>query len=189
MKILTKLKAKPILCMTLLLMTISPMTLAKKSETISVATGDWNQDKRLDAAVLIKNKDVVELYIFLATKKGLQPLAHKKDIVWMGAMGGTPPNLTVKGRGSLLINSENDSIGRNRWQQTLTVSYRDKNFMVGGYTYNSYDTLDLKKTFHCDLNLFTGRGIKNNKAFKIAPQKIKLSNWSDEHIAKQCADE
>lgn len=189
MKILSKLNAKPMLCLSLVLMSISPMTYAKNPQTISVATGDWNQDKRLDAAVLMKNKDMVELYIFLATKKGLQPFIYKKDIVWTGTMGGTVPYLKAKGRGSLLINSENDSVGRNRWQQTLTISYRDKNFIVGGYTYNSYDTLDLKKTFECDLNLLTGHGIKNKKAFKIAPQRIKLNNWTDERVAKQCSDD
>ncbi len=170
-------------------MSIAPMTYAKKSNTISIVTGDWNQDKRLEAAVLMKNKGVVELYIYLATKKDLQLLVYKKGIVWTGAMDGTEPYLKSKGRGSLLINSENDSVGRNRWQKTLTISYRDKNFMVGGYTYNSYDTLDLKKTFYCDLNLLTGHGIKNKKAFKIAPQKIKLNRWRDELIDKQCADD
>ncbi|MCK5872029.1 MAG: hypothetical protein KAG26_04305 [Methylococcales bacterium] len=189
MKKVTQLNAKPILCLTVLLMSIAPLTYAKKSNTISVATGDWNQDKRLDAAVLMKNKGVVELYIFLATQKGLQPLAYKKDIVWTGTMDGTEPYLKAKGRGSLLINSENDSVGRNRWQKTLTVSYRDKNFMVGGYTYNSYDTLDLNKTFTCDLNLFTGHGIKNKKAFNVAPQKIKLNNWNEERMVKQCVDD
>ncbi|MCK4493393.1 MAG: hypothetical protein KAU26_05025, partial [Methylococcales bacterium] len=81
MKKFTKLNAKAILCIMALLMSIAPMTYAKKSNTISIVTGDWNQDKRLEAAVLMKNKGVVELYIYLATKKDLQLLVYKKGIV------------------------------------------------------------------------------------------------------------
>jgi hypothetical protein len=172
----------------LILMSVMPLSQAKKPQTISVVTGDWNQDKRLDAAVLMKNKDAVELYVFLAEPKGLRQFAYHKDIVWTGTMEGTQPYLQATGRGSLLINSENDSVGRNRWQQTLTVSYRDQQFMVAGYTYSSYDTLDLKNTFDCDLNVFTGRGLKNKQAFKIKAQKIKLKDWTDAYISKQCAD-
>lgn len=171
---------------------MSSMTYAKESNVLSVIAGDWNQDKRLDAAVLMKNKnDVVEIYIFLADKKNqLQTVLYKKDIVWMGSMEGTFPYLESKKKGgSLLIMSENDSIGRHRWFQILTMAYREKTFMIGGYTYESRDTLRPDGIHNCDVNLFTGNGFRNKKPFKIAGQKIKLKNWSDENIPTECEEE
>jgi len=191
MKLLTKFTDYFLVLATIIIVFVNSVSYAKESNVLSVVTGDWNQDKQLDAAVLMKNKDIVELYIFLANEKNrLQQVIYKPDIVWMGGMGGTVPYLkTSKKTGSLFIHSENDSIGRNRWSQTLTIAYRDKNFMIGGYSYNSYDTLDLSNNLNCDINLFTGKGFKNKKPLKISAQKIKLKNWTDNDIPKECMPE
>ncbi len=171
-----------------IIVAINSVSYAKESNVLSVVTGDWNQDNNLDAAVLMKNNDHVELYIFLAnTSNKLQQSLYKQDIVWMGRMEGTKPYLQAsKKTGSLLIHSENDSIGRNRWNQVLTVTYRSKNFMISGYTYTSYDTLNPNSSLSCDINLFTGTGFKNKKSLKITAQKIKLTNWTDDNIPKEC---
>jgi hypothetical protein len=31
------------------------------------------------------------------------------------------------------------AIGRSRWEQTLTIAYRNDQFVVAGYTYSYYD--------------------------------------------------
>ena len=186
MEKLNKFTYKFLATLIIILSTISSVTYAKESNVLSVIAGDWNQDKRIDAAVLMKNNEEVEIYIFLADKKNqLQAVLYKKGIVWMGSMGGTMPYLKSKG-GSLLITSENDSIGRNRWSLVLTVAYREKTFLIGGYTYKSRDTLRPDGGHHCDVNLFTGNGFRNKKAFKVAGQKIKLKNWSADNIPAEC---
>ncbi len=191
MEKLNKFTYKFLTTLIIILSTMSSITYAKESNVLSVVSGDWNQDTQLDAAVLMKNDDIVEIYIFLADKKNqLQTVLYKKDIAWMGSMHGTNPYLETKEKGhSLLIISGNDSIGRNRWSQILTVAYRKKEFRVGGYTYESRDTLQPDNIHNCDVNLFTGKGFKDKKTFKIAGQKIKLKDWSAENIPEKCEEE
>jgi hypothetical protein len=190
MKKLNKFTYKFLAPLIIILSTISSITYAKESNVLSAIAGDWNQDKRLDAAVLMKNNDIVEIYIFLADKKNkLQTVLYKKDIVWMGSMEGTQPYLEAKEkRGSLLIMAGNDSIGRNRWFQILTTAYREKTFMISGYTYESRDTLSPNSFHSCDVNLFTGKGFRDKETFKITGQKIKLKDWSADNIPAECTE-
>ena len=189
MKILNQFIGQFLIAITMVFTLGNSVAYAEESNVLSVVTGDWNKDKNIDAAVLMKNKDdLVEIYIFLGSqKKPLRLAAYKKDIAWIGAMGGTLPHLkTKKENGSLLIHSENDSVGRNRWQLSLTVVYRSQTFIIAGYTYSSYDTLILDNISHCDVNLLTGKGISNDKGFKIKAQKIKLKDWTEDYVPDEC---
>lgn len=190
MKQLKKMTFQFLAVMVMSLTFVNPVIYAKESNVLSVVTGDWNQDKHIDAAVLMKHNERVEIYIFLANKKNkLQQVLYKQDIVWMGSMGGAIPYLESRKNNTLFIFSGNDSIGRHRWSQILTIAYRDKSFMIGGYTYESRDTLDPENFSSCDVNLFTGKGFNNGTAFKIKAQKIKLKNWTDESIPEECERE
>lgn len=154
---------------------------------LSVVTVDLNSDKRTDAAILLKSGDQADLYLYQLNAAGDMELKlTKKNIVWSGALAGTLPQLKTARSGVLLIYSENDAIGRNRWHQRLSVDYRDNDFQVTGYSYDERDTLDTKSGSSCDVNLLTGKGIKDKKSFKIESQKIKLSDWSDEKAPKEC---
>ncbi|MDQ7089701.1 MAG: hypothetical protein Q9M50_03540 [Methylococcales bacterium] len=191
MKTSTQSSYKLLTALALILTSINtPAYAADESNVLSVVTGDWNQDKKTDAAVLMKNDDLVEIYIFLGQQNNtLKQVLYKSDFIWMGSMEGTVPYLESKGKkGSFIIMSGNDSIGRNRWSQALTIAYREKAFTLGGYTYNSRDTLAPDHSFACDLNLFTGKGLRNNKAFKINAQKIKLKDWSDDNVPTKCQE-
>ena len=160
------------------------------SKILSVEVGDWNQDGHSDSAILLKNAEEVSLYLYLADESGEQKLAlHKEDIAWSGDFSGTLPSLKKRGKqDSLLIHSENAAIGRGRWQQTLTVAYRDETFMVVGYTYNSHDTLDPETNLSCDINLATGKGFKNDKAVTLKAKRFKLRTWSEGNIPEICRD-
>ena len=89
---------------------------------------------------------------------------------------------------AVIIHSANDAIGRGRWSRKLTVAYIDKTFVVAGYTYNSRDTLDLSAHTNCDVNLLTGRGIKNQKPFKTAVKIVPVADWSEGAIPRECRD-
>ena len=163
----------------------------KKTESenpiLSVVAADWNADKRIDSAILLKSADQADLYLYLSNAAGDMELKlAKKNLVWSGALAGTLPQLKLAKDGGLLIQSENDAIGRDRWHQRLSIDYRDNDFLVTGYTYDAQDTLNPKFSLSCDVNLLTGKGVKNNKAFKIDGQKIKLSDWTDEKAPKEC---
>ena len=92
----------------------------------------------------------------------------------------------VNGRGSLVVSSENDAIGRDRWHQALTVALRDGRFVVVGITRDSHDTLDPKAGGSCDLNLATGRGTAMGKPVTVAAAPVPLADWSDDKLPKLC---
>ena len=83
-------------------------------------------------------------------------------------MAGRATSIEALPNGSILITSHNDSIGRDRWEQKLTIAYRNFDFVVAGYTYSSYDTLDLDNTINCDFNVLTGKGKLDDKPVAVA---------------------
>jgi hypothetical protein len=189
------LKIKITQCFALAIMLASSLSFAETETTkvdnpiIDHIAVDLNDDKKIDTAMLIKSGDQADFYIYLANDKGNLELAlTKKDLVWEGALAGTHPQLALAKNGSLYIYSQNDTVGRNRWHQRLTVDYRDKTFMVTGYTYDSNDTLDPKAGLTCDVDLITGNGTKNKVPFKLETQKVKLSDWTNDKTPKQCRD-
>lgn len=160
---------------------------------ISVVTEDFNKDGGIDKAILSRMQDddiETELFIYmqdLEADDGNKPTIHKKKIAWTGSLYGTQPSLSVNQKGSLIIISANQAVGRDRWQQKLTVVYRNEEWRVGGYTYESYDTLDVDKEFSCDANLLTGRAVVNAKKVMLDKKGgVKLKDWSDSDIPKVC---
>jgi hypothetical protein len=162
----------------------------RPEKVLSVVTADWNDDGSFDRAILIASEtesDQADLLIYLSDSPGTMRLAaSKKNIAWRGAMWGTQPALESTGRGSLAIISANDAIGRNRWNQKLTVVYRNKAFAVAGYTYSDRDTLEPDVSSRCDVNFLTGKGVKNDKPFKMPAKAVSLADWSDASIPQEC---
>lgn len=160
-------------------------------KVISVVTTDWNSDGSVDRAVLVEGEEDADLYIYLSAPvegnwDARKLVLFKKDAAWQGGMWGTSPSLSLNEKGSLLVKSENDAIGRNRWSQTLTVALKNGVFVVAGYTYSDRDTLDPNAGGSCDVNILTGQGIRNKKRFKSAPRVIALADWNDESAPKEC---
>jgi hypothetical protein len=125
--------------------------------------------------------------VYLSESSHTMRLAvSKKNIAWRGTMWGTQPALEITGRGSLVITSGNEAIGRNRWTQKLTVAYRDNAFIVAGYTYTERDTLAPGSHSSCDINFLTGRGVRNKKPFRIPAKTIALTDWSEASIPQDC---
>lgn len=79
------------------------------------------------------------------------------DLVWSGGIG-QKPELGLAPNGSVRVISQNMSIGRNRWVQTLTIAHRKGGYMIVGFTYEWFDTLNPKDAGTCDLNLLNGKG-------------------------------
>jgi len=90
--------------------------------------------------------------------------AKAKSVVWVGGIG-QQPEFAITPHGSLLVRSMNESIGRDRWHQTLTVAWRNDTFVLAGFTYSWYDTLDLENSGTCDVNLLTGKGERTRGTF------------------------
>ncbi|MGJ0509770.1 MAG: hypothetical protein ACR652_22140 [Methylocystis sp.] len=156
------------------------------AETFSFENGET------DRAVLVANGDSSsDLYIYLDLQsasdgKAPKPALVKKDAAWDGGIWGSRPSLETSAKGSLLIKSENSGAGRDRWSQTLTVVYRNRQFIVAGLTREAYDTLAPESGHSCDLNFLSGKGKKDGKAIDVKTPAMKLADWSDGDLPKEC---
>ncbi|WP_422376687.1 hypothetical protein [Roseibium sp.] len=138
-------------------------------------------------AVLAETDDGGDLFIYTDAGEGWVQAAHAKNIVWRGGMYGQEPWMEETEHGSLKVYSENSSIGRDRWEQILTIAYRGGAFVVAGYTYSYYDTLDPDAAGQCDVNLLTGKGVHNNNQFKTKLPAMKVADWTMETRPPECA--
>lgn len=156
---------------------------------IDAVTGDWNKDGKSDLAVLVGPKekgDDIGILIYLrdADHDLLKPVANAPAKVWGNAsldgMFGQDPHLEALANGSIAVHSENSGIGRDRWEQTLTLAYRNGAFIVAGYTYSHYDTLDPDAGGTCDYNVLTGKATVGSKERKNDPVTIRVEDWNDQ---------
>lgn len=116
--------------------------------------GDFTGDGLTDSAEIIEvEQGEGMLHLTLSNADSV----NKPNLVWIGGIG-QEPRLELTAHGSLLVISENSAIGRNRWEQVLTLAFRDSVMKVAGYTFRWYDTLNLDDTGSCDLNLLSGKG-------------------------------
>ena len=182
-----------ILCLAFLVFALPAYAQAPDlARVLSAVTLSFESNGDADRAVLVENDDAgADLYIFLnvdpANSTGpIKPALVKKNAAWSGGMWGSRPSLEVSDKGSLLIKSANEAIGRSRWSQTLTIVYRNKEFVVAGLTREARDTLEPKSGGSCDLNFLSGKGKHDGKAIEIKSSAIKLSDWSDEKLPKEC---
>ncbi|AFL51885.1 hypothetical protein ABIE78_002256 [Sinorhizobium fredii] len=159
---------------------------------VSAATGDWDKDDASDLVLLVAPVEAGgesnAVYLYLTNDVGRLVLRSLiPDKVWgQFDVYGQAPSVNALPNGSIQITSHNDAIGRNRWEQTLTIAYRSSDFVVAGYTYWSYDTLDLDNTMRCDFNVLSGKGTANGKPIRAKGDTILLKDWSDEIGQRAC---
>ncbi|WP_373355562.1 hypothetical protein [Pseudoroseicyclus sp. CXY001] len=104
-----------------------------------------------------------------------------ENIAWAGSMYGTLPWLELSPGGSLQIHAANDAIGRNRWHLMLTIAWRQGAYRVAGLTYEWRDTLNLKDSGRCDINLLTGNGVvedaSGERLIAVTGEAPLLADW------------
>ncbi|WP_026619328.1 hypothetical protein M728_001021 [Ensifer sp. WSM1721] len=157
---------------------------------VSAATGDWNKDGASDLALLVapaEDKDNA-IYLYLNSDVGKLTLNSAiPDKVWgQFELYGQAPAISPLLNGSIQITSHNDAVGRERWEQKLTIAYGNGDFVVAGYTFSSYDTLDPENTLQCDFNVLNGKGTTNGKPIASKGATILLKDWRDEMGQKAC---
>ncbi len=160
---------------------------------VSVATLDFDGDGDMDRAVLVQGKedDDADLYIYLAGSnpddaKRRELALAKESLAWIGGMWGTLPSLQSSPKGSLLVKSQNDAIGRSRWSQTLTIIRRDGRFLVAGFTRSSRDTLAPNSSSSCDVNFLSGQAIRNGKKLTTGSKPVELKDWNEAAWPTEC---
>ncbi|WP_166417366.1 hypothetical protein [Cochlodiniinecator piscidefendens] len=149
---------------------------------------DISGDGIVDTALLLDELDnggAAALLIYLgdAREAPNNPI-YVKEFAWMGAMFGTKPSLSINQSGSLEVISQNIAVGRDRWEQVVTIAYRRNAFRVAGLTYSYYDTLDLENIGMCDINYLTGSGVVSfgqearPVPFDLSVNAVSVSEWS-----------
>lgn len=162
---------------------------------ISGASGDWNKDGATDLALLVapgSDDEVIGIYLYVTeSDRGLLKLVTSApDKVWgnsrLDGFYGQDPAITALANGSIAVMSQNSAIGRNRWERTLTLAYRENRFIVAGYTYTYHDTLDPDGSGSCDYNVVTGKLKHDETAQSVAPRTVSVEDWTDEIGSKAC---
>ena len=108
-------------------------------------------------------------------------------VAWTGEMAGQEPGLSLSPSGSVLLTSQNDAVGRDRWTLTLTIAQREGALRIAGITYARRDTLDPETGWGiCDLNLLSGRGVIEGPTGKqevaVPGPAPLLSDWQESDL-------
>jgi len=159
---------------------------------VAVVTGDWNRDGARDAAMILEpgsdeGDNSLKIYLSEGPGSRLQLKVHADNFVYgSSVMAGQTPGLQELANGSLAVKSQNASIGRNRWSKRLTIAWRDRRFVVAGFTFDEFDTLGEPdadgevKMQECDLNLIEGKGEIRGERRSFAPVVKTVTEWDDE---------
>jgi hypothetical protein len=180
--------------MVLMLATILALTASAAAEDIAperilaAAVGDWDKDGNPDLALLVAPKsddDMIGIYIYLRDKDhtllklAAAALGKVAGNASLGSLVGQDPTISALPNGSIAVHSENSGVGRDRWEQTLTIAYRNAAFIVAGFTYSHNDTLEPDNGGACDYNVLSGKVSRNGKNSKIEAKTVKIGDWAD----------
>lgn len=165
---------------------------------VDAAVGDWNGDGKPDLALIAEaaddaDDDQLGIYIYLRDDHDLLRLAASAPAKIWGSTAadgiyGQEPSIKAAGKSSIAIHTQNSAIGRDRWEQTLTLAYRNNQFVVAGYTYSHYDTLDPDAGGSCDYNALSGKLQKDGKDQQAEARTIAIADWKDETGQSICGN-
>ncbi|WFS23846.1 MULTISPECIES: hypothetical protein [Rhizobium] len=162
---------------------------------IGAAIGDWNRDGNADLALLIAPEDDgddIGIYIYVRDREHL--LLHLAAAApnkvsgntSLDGMFGRDAGISTLPNGSISVHSENSGGGRDRWEQTLTIAYRNATFVVAGFTYTHHDTLDPDNSGTCDYNVLSGKVSSGGKERKVDARTVAVADWADQTAMDAC---
>ena len=165
---------------------------------LSEITLDVDKDGKTDRALLVEAADSsMDLYIYLAGGDKKLGISGVPTFVKKAITEGSISSLETNARGSLVLTSCAGCGANKSWAETLTIVYRNHDFLVGGYKrdwdWNSHladNTVDTK-TGSCDINFLTGngaasQGLEDNRPVKQKFKRIRLTDWSPANLPKIC---
>jgi hypothetical protein len=163
----------------------------KPRRVVSSITMDVNNDGLPDRVDLVFNADTdVELQIVLGRKGDqegdLAPAIVKPAIAFHGNDPAQNASLEEGKRGLFAVRSQNESVGRTRWEKTLTIAFRKGEFVVAGLSYLERDTIDQDGGGACDINFLTGKAMRNGRSFPGRNELITLKDWDPDFLPPAC---
>lgn len=182
------------LCATLILFGYVPSARAEDS-IVDAAMGDIDGDGRQDLAILTlptgKSRNDVGIAVYLRdpTLPTLKRTILLPARFWGTSSAGQQPQIAILENRSITVHTENMAFGRQHWERTYTLVWRNARMLVAGFTYTFNDTIDHDQAGSCDLNLLTGRGIRNGEQITTGRQRIDLADWDDSFGLSACGIE
>lgn len=142
-------------------------------------------------AALVKMENSADLSVMITHQYGndvryFVALDNQKLGIYNSEMVGNETVLSTTKSGSLELNQQNLAMGRDRWERTLTIAYRDGKYVVAGFTFMYQDTLVPESGFSCDYNLLSGRGTFNGKKVKIKTKALNFESLEDSEKLYSC---
>ncbi|RJT39935.1 hypothetical protein D3227_11090 [Mesorhizobium waimense] len=160
---------------------------------------DIDSDGQMDRVVIAQGADnrLADLTIYLAAGDGKLDPSRKPDFMKKALTEDRILALESKGKGSLVITSCFGCGANKSWQATLTIVYRERKFLVAGYSrdwdWNVQKSDGTVETTlgGCDINFLTGKGVASQDLDDGKPVEgkftpIDLAAWSDDSRPKPC---
>ncbi len=179
----------------------------KIENIVSAISLDMDSDNLLDLAYLANSENPSQENLTLWVKLSTQDTYYKVENLandMNGGMFGMGTILKVNDLDSIQVNSMNDSVGRGRWDETITFAYRNDRFVFAGYTYFQRDTLDLSFST-CDVNVLSKKGIYESSVYQennqekakivkfdvltkdvLSLERLSAESLSDTYLMKYC---
>jgi hypothetical protein len=140
---------------------------------------DWNSDGVADRAILLNNGDVV-IYVSTSDGRHLPAVYAPEFLTADGGLAGQESTLIVDVQtGAIQLVSRNDSVGRDRFERTVVLTYSDGSFLISQFAYAFRDTLDSANHGRCLYSVMTGKGSRNGKPVRITAARIPLATLAD----------
>ncbi len=132
----------------------------QKDKILSSLTLDLDGDSYPDVAYLTladnATQEELDLWIKLSSQDQYYKISALAENMLTG-LSGLSNDLEVNSAGSLKVVSYNDSVGRSRWTETVTLAFRNKSLKLAGYTFTEADTVDSSYS-SCDVNVLSLQG-------------------------------
>lgn len=152
---------------------------------IDAAMGDIDGDGSKDLVTLTlpeerEGPDVgIAVYLRNSGLPALDKAIELPARFWGSRNAGQQPEVTILQNRSITVHTENTGFGRGHWERTYTLAWRKGTLIVAGFTYAFYDTIDHDQFGQCDINLLTGRGVRDDKAIATGARRVLLADWED----------
>jgi hypothetical protein len=158
------------------------------TKVVAEAIGDINGDGVKDRAQLIADGDDVDVAVYLSAggKLPAKPTVLKKALGDYSDVPGQEPELSISGKGSMIIVFKNEAIGRDRWHAQYTIAWRNGALVVAGYSFDYRDTLEPNRSGACDVNFLTGKGTALGKSITVPAHPVSLAAWGQSDIPAAC---
>ncbi|MEM8957353.1 MAG: hypothetical protein AAGC86_06000 [Pseudomonadota bacterium] len=139
---------------------------------------DFDGDGTEDLAELVINAQLLSADLVITTAAATYRFP---EFVYSGGMEGQEASLALSQEGALQVNSGNRSMGRDRWDQTLTIVWSEDGFLLAGVTRAWWDTLTPDSDGNCEVDLITGKGLANGpegaREIRLETPAPLLSDW------------